>query len=182
MALGPLRKVARLVSKRRVALGPKHTRCLLYGAMWAHIDSALGPDAAQAATTCDAARYAGKCSAAKLWCGQCTSRRAVSATGPDDACTDVNIIGAGATGHAQEATKQRQLNTVRNLHCAVGAGQRTSRWVPSGEADSGATSPSRALGRATRRPCSRGPVGQRRVNGGVCAGRRLGAPGGAAEP
>ncbi len=89
---------------------------------------------------------------------------------------------AGSNGHAREATKQRQLNTMRKLQRAVGASQCTSRWVPSGEADSGATSPSRVLGRATRRPCARGPVGQRRVDGGVCEGRRCGAPGGAAEP
>ena len=139
-----------LVSKRRVALGPKRTRCLIYG-VWAHIDTALGPDSANAATTCGAARYAGKCSAAERVSARRGRhlRRSRQRGCHTDACTEVNIMRAGSNGHAREATKQRQLNTMRKLQRAVGACQCTSRWVPSGEADSGATSPTRALGRTT---------------------------------
>ncbi len=148
--------------------GPRpeaHARCLLYG-VWAHIDSALGPDAA---TTCGAARYAGKCSAAERVSARRGRhlRRSRQRGCHTDACTEVNIMRAGSNGHAREATKQRQLNTVQNLQRAVGAGQRTSRWVPSGEADSGATTPSRALGAGSSQEW-------RSLHGpwpGACAGR-----------
>ena len=104
-----------LVSKRRVALGPKRTRCLIYG-VWAHIDTALGPDAA---TTCDAARYAGKCiDAGSVHVAVGTLRRSRQRGYHTDACTEVNIVGAGTTGHARKAT------TIK--YSAVGAGQCTA--------------------------------------------------------
>ncbi len=64
------------------------------------------------------------------------------------------------TGHAQAAPckpsgshvlYKKLLTHIKTwgLQWCVGACQCTSRWAPSGEADSGATSPSRALGRTT---------------------------------
>ncbi len=98
--------------------GPRpeaHARCLLYG-VWAHIGSALGQDAA---TTCGAARYAGKCiDAGSVHVAVGTLRRSRQRGYHTDACTEVNIVGAGTTGHARKAT------TIK--YSAVGAGQCTA--------------------------------------------------------
>ena len=106
-----------LVSKRRMPTGPTAHPPTKVGA------EALGPGpgrCAGAAYCGNAMRRGTLCRTMHLWCGQCTSRRAVSATGPDDACTGVNIMGAGATGHARKATLQRTVRSAALLmRCAA---------------------------------------------------------------